>query len=171
MEGSLWKGDRIEIPHEGWTLVLRVDSGDADSSFESTRLSAQIEPLRTGKLLLWLTRDWPGQKLLRVVRLLGVHEARIPGLVDQCLVLTFDIELARCVFGDPELQEWINDQSALYLLIGCIPRSSRSIDNEIVAAVPGIVDDINRLKSLIAFTRHTIETLARCGAIQAARSS
>ena len=171
LEGGFWKRDRIEIPHQGWTLTLLVDTGDAESHFISTRLSAKIEPAGTGKLLLWLVRDWPGQKLLHLVRLLGVREAAVRGLAVQCLVLAFDVEQAQTVFGNPELQTLINEQPKLFLLIGLIPRSSRSGLNEVVVSVPGIVEDIDRLKSLVALCRQVIDALSESGIILPARAS
>lgn len=165
VEGGLWKGDRIEILHQGWTLTLRVDTGDAESPFISTQLSAKIDPAGPGKLLLWLVRDWPGEKLLNLLRLLGVQQADVPGLAEQCLVLTYDVELAETVFGNPELQSLINRHPALSLVIGLIPRSSRSRHNAVSVAVPGIVEDIDRLKSLVALCRQVIDTLSEIGVI------
>lgn len=171
VEGGIWKGDWIEIPHHGWTLTLRVDTGDAESYFISTELSAQIEPAGPGRLFLWLLRDWPGQMLVNLIRLYGVRKAAVPGLARQCLVLTFDVEQAQTILGNPELQELINQQPRLSVLIGVNPGSSGSGVNKVMVAVPGIVKDIDRLKSLVALCRRVIDTLSETGLILTNRAT
>ncbi len=169
VEGGFWKGDRIEIPHQGWRITLVVDTGDADCNFISTLLRAKVDP--ADAVMLWLVRNWPGQKLLHLLRMLGLQKADVSGLSDDCLVLTRDVEQAETVFGNPELRALISEQPQLSLSIGGLPRSSRSAANEVVVMVPGVVEDLARLKSLVALCRQVIDMLSQLDLIVPADAS
>ena len=165
VQGGFWKGDKVQVTHDSWTVTLdtyAVSTGKTTIVF--TRLKAPFANPDHFRFTIYREglfseiAKWFGMQDIEVG-----HEE-----FDRDFIIKGTQETkVRALFDNPRIRELIAAQPHIHLMVkgagGSWGASSATDTDELYFHVPGIIKDVERLKLLFDLFAETLDQLYRIG--------
>lgn len=171
IDGGIWKGDKVQAHVKGWTITLDSNTetaGRGGSGVGYTRMRAP-----------YLNRDGFRFKIYREGLLSGVAkkfgmqdvEVGVPEFDDEFIIQANDEDKIRKLCANSTIRKLIQDQPSIHLEVkddegwaggATFPQGVDELSFE----VPGIITDLERLKSLYELFVECLNQLCQIGSAE-----
>jgi hypothetical protein len=156
VEGGFWKGDKVEVTHEGWTVTLdtyAVSTGKTRTVY--TRMRAPyVNP--TGFRFTIYRKGMFSD----IAKWLGMQDVQVgqEPFDEEFIIKGTDEGMLRALFANPRIRELVSAQKKIHLTVK---------DAALHFHVVGVMKDIDRLKLLYELFAETLDQLHIIGSANA----
>jgi len=165
VEGGIWKGSKVQVHHKQWTITLDTyTESDGEHSSTCTRMRAPYVNRDGFRFTIYRKGLFSG-----FGKMLGMQDVEIgEGEFDDAFIIKGNDETKlRRMFGERNIRRMIERQPDFYLDVrdddGWFKgRFPEGVD-ELYYRVPGVVKDVERLKSLYGLFAEVLNHLCHIG--------
>jgi hypothetical protein len=165
VDGSFWRGAKVEARHQGWTLTLdtyAVSTGHSHQIF--TRLRAPVVSLDGFRFTIY--RKGLFSELGKRLGMQDIEVGHSSQFDDDFIIKGNDESKVRALFANPEIRRLIDEQPQIHLELrddeGPFNRLPEGVD-ELLFHVHGVIKDIGRLRQLFDLFAAVLDELCRIG--------
>jgi hypothetical protein len=165
VRGGFWKGDRVQVTHDEWTITLdtyAVSTGKTTMVF--TRMRAPY--INPGKFRFTIYRRG---FFSEIGKWLGLQDIEVgyPGFDRDFIIKGTNRNQVRALFENAKLRDLIAAQPQIHFTVkdndGFGGTSFPADTDELCFHVGGIIKDLQRLKLLFELFAETLDQLCRIG--------
>jgi hypothetical protein len=169
VQGGFWKGDKVQVHHEQWTVTLDTfteshSDGKTTSSTTYTRLRAPYVNKDGFRFTIYRKGIFSG-----LGKLLGMQDVEVgyPEFDEQFIIKGNDEGRLRALFANDKIRQLVEMQPNIRLTVkddeGWFgTRFPEGVD-ELYFSVVGVIKDVERLKSLYYLFAETLHHLCHIG--------
>jgi len=165
VQGGFWKGSKVQVQHKQWTITLDTyTDSDGETSSTYTRMRAPYVNKDGFRFTIYRKGFFSD-----LGKLLGMQDVEIgePEFDDAFIIKGDDETKLRKMFADGKIRRLIERQPKIYLTVrddeGWFKvRFPEGVD-ELYFWVPGVVKDIERLKSFYELFAEVLNHLCHIG--------
>lgn len=166
VEGGFWKGDKVEVQHESWTVTLdtyMVSTGHSHSVF--TRMRAPFVSRDGFRFTIYRQGFWSdlGKKL-------GMQDIEVGHSVrfdEDFIIKANDEHKVKVLLANPEIRRLLDEQPHVRFELRddenlFSKRFPEGVD-ELCFTVHGVIKDVDRLRKLFDLFAEVLDELYRIG--------
>ena len=169
VQGGFWKGDKVQAHHGQWTITLDTYSeshsdGHTTQYAMYTRMRAPYVNKDGFRFTIYRKNIFSG-----LGKFLGLQDVEVgfPDFDDAFIIKGNDEGRLRELFANPRVRELIEMQPAIHLTVkddeGWFSTAFPEGVDELCFLVPGVINDVDRLKSLYYLFAETLNQLCHMG--------
>ena len=166
VDGGFWKGDKVEVEHQDWTLTLdtyTVSTGKVTVVF--TRMRAPFVNPGGFRFVVYRKSVFSG-----IGKFFGMQDVEVgdPMFDHDFIVKSENEARVRELLANPEIRQLISSLKEIHFSVkddeGWFGSKFPDGVDELHFAVAGVVTDIDRLKAIYELFAETLDQLCRMGA-------
>lgn len=166
VEGGFWKGDKVEVQHESWTITLdryTVSTGHSHAVF--TRMRAPFVSRDGFRFTIYRQGFWS-----EVGKKLGMQDIEVGHSVqfdEDFVIKANDESKVKALLANPEIRRLLNEQPHVRFELKddenpFWKRFPEGVD-ELCFTVHGVIKDVDRLRKLFELFSEVLDELCRIG--------
>ena len=165
IQGSFWKGDKVQIRHEQWTITLDTYSvSDGQTSSTYTRIRAPYVNKDGFRFTIYRKGFFS-----ELGKFLGFRDVEVgyPDFDEAFIIKGNDVQKLRALFANPKIRQLLEMQKALHFTVkddeGWFSKTFPEGVDELYFSVAGVIKDVERLKSLYYLFAEVLNHLCHIG--------
>lgn len=168
VQGTFWKGDKVQATHADWTVTLdtyTVSTGKSHVVY--TRMRAPYVNPAGFRFTIYRKGFFTG-----IAKSLGMQDVQVghEPLDNDFVIKGTDQGMLRALFANPKIRKLITQQKKIHFTVkddeGWFGAKFPEGVDELYFAVRGVIKDIERLKLLYELFDETLEQLCVIGSAQ-----